>query len=206
MSFEIWLAFALTSAALLAIPGPTVLLVVSYVMGRGRASGWATVPGVILGDFTAISLSLLGAGAILQASAGLFTILKIAGAAYLIWLGVKMWRAKPQLENSKTKSSDSYYSMFWNTYMVTTLNPKTIVFFIAFLPQFVVASQSTLPQFLAMGITFLTLALINIVLWVLMVGRMREAFNQPSKIQILNRVGGSFLIGAGLLSAAGSRS
>ena len=206
MSFEIWLAFALTSAALLAIPGPTVLLVVSYVMGRGRASGWATVPGVILGDFTAISLSLLGAGAILQASAGLFTILKIAGAAYLVWLGIKMWRAIPQLESSKIKSSDSYYSMFWNTYLVTTLNPKTIVFFIAFLPQFVVASQPTLPQFLTMGITFLTLALINIVLWVLMVGRMRETFNQPSKIQLLNRIGGSFLIGAGLLSAAGSRS
>ena len=206
MSFEIWLAFALTSAALLAIPGPTVLLVVSYVMGFGRASGWATVPGVILGDFTAISLSLLGAGAILQASAGLFAVLKIAGAAYLIWLGIKMWRAKPQLESSNTKSSDSYYSMLWNTYLVTTLNPKTIVFFIAFLPQFVVASQPTLPQFLTMGITFLTLALINIVLWVLMVGRMREAFNQPSKIQMLNRVGGSFLIGAGLLSAAGSRS
>ena len=206
MSFEIWLAFALTSAALLAIPGPTVLLVVSYVMGRGRASGWATVPGVILGDFTAISLSLLGAGAILQTSAGLFTALKFAGAAYLIWLGFKMWRTKPQLENSNTKSSDSYYSMFWNTYLVTTLNPKTIVFFIAFLPQFVIASQPTLPQFLTMGVTFLTLALINIVLWVLMVGRMREAFNQPSKIQLLNRIGGSFLIGAGLLSAAGSRS
>jgi len=75
MALEVWLAFAFASLVLLAIPGPTVLLVVSYALSRGRSSAWATVPGVTLGDFTAITASLLGAGALLQASATLFTIL-----------------------------------------------------------------------------------------------------------------------------------
>ena len=82
MSIELWLAFVLASAALLAIPGPTVMLVASYALGRGRRTGWATVPGVTLGDFTAMTVSLLGAGAIVAASATLFTALKFAGAAY----------------------------------------------------------------------------------------------------------------------------
>ena len=71
MSFELWLAFAVASAVLLAVPGPTVMLVVSYALGRGSRSGWATVPGVALGDFTAMTVSLLGAGAVLAASATL---------------------------------------------------------------------------------------------------------------------------------------
>lgn len=90
MPFELWLAFAAASAALLAIPGPTVILVVSYALGQGRASGWATVPGVTLGDFMAMTVSLAGAGAVLAASADLFLVLKLCGAAYLIWLGVKL--------------------------------------------------------------------------------------------------------------------
>ncbi len=68
MSLEIWIAFALASTALLAVPGPTVMLVVSYALGRGRSTAWATVPGVTLGDFTAMTISLLGAGAIIAAS------------------------------------------------------------------------------------------------------------------------------------------
>ena len=85
MSLEIWISFFIASAALLAIPGPTVMIVVSYALDQGRSSAWATVPGVALGDFTAMTASLLGAGAILAASATLFTALKIAGAVYLIW-------------------------------------------------------------------------------------------------------------------------
>ena len=95
MSWELWIAFVVASSALLAIPGPTVLIVVSYALGKGRRTAWATVPGLTLGDFTAMTISLMGAGAILAASAELFTVLKLAGAAYLIWLGVRLWRARP---------------------------------------------------------------------------------------------------------------
>ncbi|MHA1547816.1 MAG: LysE family transporter, partial [Alphaproteobacteria bacterium] len=73
MTLEVWVAFVVTCAAILAVPGPTVMLVVSYALGGGRASGWATVPGVALGDFTAMTASLFGAGAVLAASATLFS-------------------------------------------------------------------------------------------------------------------------------------
>ena len=203
MQFETWLTFALACTALLAIPGPTVTLVVSYVLGNGRKSALATVPGVVLGDFTAMTASLLGAGVVLQTSATLFTILKMFGAAYLIWLGIKLWRSKPEfVENNKTPTKASGFSMFWNTYVVTSLNPKGIVFFIAFLPQFVNPALATLPQFVIMEVTFLTLAAVNIILWALLAGRLREQFRRPSTLKLVNRTGGSFLIGAGLLTAA----
>src|SRR5258707_12041210 len=95
MSLETWFAFVLAASVLLAIPGPTVTLVIGYALGEGRRAAWATVAGVALGDFTAMTLSLLGLGAVLAASAALFTILKIAGAAYLVYLGVRLWRGPP---------------------------------------------------------------------------------------------------------------
>ncbi|MCF6321978.1 MAG: LysE family translocator [Rhizobiaceae bacterium] len=206
MSLELWLAFTLASMALLAIPGPTVMLVVSYVMGRGRGSAWATVPGVVLGDFTAMTLSLLGAGVVLQASSGLFTLLKIAGAFYLVWLGIKLWRTKPELPSvSNTPAKDSDASMFWSTYVVTSLNPKGIIFFIAFLPQFIDPALPALQQFIVMEITFLTLAAMNIILWVLLAAKLRTGFNRPSTLKIINRIGGSILIAAGALTAVTQR-
>ncbi len=207
MPVELWLAFALASAALLAIPGPTVMLVVSYALGRGSDSGWATVPGVTLGDFTAMTVSLLGAGAILATSATLFTVLKLAGAAYLIWLGIKLWRAKavPGQTLESAGRGNGHRTMFWNAYVVTALNPKGIVFFTAFVPQFIVTGQPLLPQFALLEATFLTLAAVNTALWAVLAGEMRARFRKPATLRLANRIGGSFLIGAGLLTAAARR-
>src|SRR2546421_7689408 len=93
MSLHHWLGFVAASGVLLAIPGPTVLLVISYALGHGRRSALGTVAGVALGDFTAMTGSMLGLGALLAASATVFTVLKWIGAAYLIYLGIKLWRA-----------------------------------------------------------------------------------------------------------------
>src|ERR671910_1486487 len=93
MSFEAWAAFAAASAILLIIPGPTILLVVSYALGQGWRTALPMSIGVALGDFTAMTLSMLGIGALLAASATVFTILKWIGATYLIYLGVKLFRA-----------------------------------------------------------------------------------------------------------------
>ncbi|MEM7505733.1 MAG: LysE family translocator [Pseudomonadota bacterium] len=206
MSPEIWFAFALASAALLAIPGPTVILAVSYALGRGRQSAWATVPGVTLGDFTAMTISLAGAGALLATSATLFTVLKFAGAAYLIWLGIGLWRASPEPARITRRGGAEWREMFLNSYVVTALNPKSIVFFIAFVPQFVDPERPLLLQFAILEATFLTLAAINIALWAVLVGEMRSRFEKPSTLRMINRLGGSFLIGAGLLTALTRRS
>lgn len=207
MSFELWISFAIASAALLAIPGPTVMLVVSYALGQGRKTAWSTVPGVALGDFTALTASLLGAGAIFAASATLFTVMKFAGAAYLIWLGYKLWRADVSLGYLKAeKQTHNFWSMFWNSYVVTTLNPKGIVFFVAFVPQFIDVTQPAFAQFAILEATFLTLVIINVIFWAILAGRMRSIFKRPSSMTLANRIGGSFLIGAGLLTAATGRS
>lgn len=203
MTIELWLAFALTSAALLAVPGPTVMLVVSYALGRGRASGWATVPGTALGDLVAMSASLLGAGALLAASATLFTGLKLVGAGYLIWLGIKLWRA-PHALAAAAPATDrkTGQAMFRTAFIVTALNPKSIVFFIAFVPQFVDPNAPTLPQFAIMEATFVILAAINAALWACLAGALQRRARRPATVKLVNRIGGGFLIGAGALTAA----
>ena len=162
MSWELWIAFVAASSALLAIPGPTVLIVVSYALGKGRQSAWATVPGLTLGDFTAMTVSLMGAGAVLAASAELFTVLKLAGAAYLIWLGIKLWRARPDpgVTTGAAIGGDGR-QMFLNSFVVTALNPKSIVFFIAFVPQFIDPAAPVLWQFVILETTFLFLAAVE---------------------------------------------
>jgi len=208
MSLEIWIAFALASAVLLVIPGPTVMLVVSYALGRGRDSAWATVPGVSLGDLTAMTVSLAGAGAVLAASATLFTVLKLCGAAYLIWLGIGLWRAEPErlVVSRGERVPRDWRRMFWHAYVVTALNPKSIVFFIAFVPQFVVPQAPLLPQFAILIGTFVGLATVNTILWALLVGEMRRRFESPVTLRRINRLGAGFLIGAGALTAMARRS
>ena len=206
MALELWIAFVAASAALLAVPGPTVMLVVGHALGHGRGTAWATVPGVTLGDFTAMTASLLGAGAVLSASATLFTVLKIAGACYLVWLGISLWRAEPRLDTDATETGPartrSRWSMFRQSYVVTALNPKGIVFFVAFVPQFIDPAQPALAQFAILEATFLALAAANVVVWVFLAGQVRRRFARPESLRLANRVGGGFLIGAGLLTAA----
>ncbi len=206
MPIELWIAFAAASAVLVVVPGPTVMLVVSYALGRGRGTGWATVPGVALGDFTAMTVSLLGAGAVLAASATLFTVLKLLGAGYLIWLGIRLWRAEPVLDPlAGTGRGDGRRAMFWNAYVVTALNPKSIVFFIAFVPQFLATGLPLLPQAALLEATFLVLAAASAALWAVLAGEMRARFRRPATLRLANRVGGGFLIGAGLLTVVARR-
>jgi len=202
MSPDLWFAFALTSALLVAVPGPTVMLVISYALSNGRSSGFATVPGVTLGDFVAMTTSLLGAGAVLAVSATLFAALKIAGAAYLVWLGVRLWRTEPAAElPGRMEPRAGARRMFWNACLVTALNPKGIVFFVAFVPQFVNPSRPLLPQFAILEATFLVLAAANAALWAGLAGSLQAAFRRPSTAHFFNRLGAGFLIGAGLLIA-----
>jgi len=206
MSVAVWLAFVTASSILLAIPGPTVLLVVAYALGHGRRSGMTTVAGVALGDFTAMTSSILGLGVLLATSATIFTALKWVGAAYLIYLGVKLWSAP--VAHSVTipnELSARRLRMFLHAYVVTALNPKSIVFFVAFLPQFLDASQPFLPQIIVMEVTFLVLATLNVTLYTLLASAARRTVRRPSVQRAVNRIGGSVLIGAGILTATWRR-
>ncbi len=205
MSIEHWLAFAAACAIILVIPGPTILLVISYALGHGRKSASATVAGVALGDFTAMTASMLGLGALLATSAELFTVLKWVGAAYLIYLGIKLWRA-PVGEMAVAAANDvSGTRMFLHAYIVTALNPKSIVFFVAFLPQFLVASEPLVAQMIICEATFLVLATLNAASYALMASAARQTIRKVSVQRLVNRVGGTLLIGAGLATVAWRR-
>ncbi|CDM58402.1 MULTISPECIES: LysE family translocator [Rhizobium] len=204
MSLEAWFAFAAASAIMLAIPGPTILLVVSYALGHGRKTALATVTGVALGDFTAMTASLFGLGAVLAASATLFTVLKWVGGAYLIWLGIKLWRApvmsEPMADNDNLPEKKSL-KVFLHAYVVTALNPKSIVFFVAFVPQFLNPAQPFFGQMLIMEATFLVLATINASIYALAANAARGLIRKASVQRAVNRTGGTLLIAAGAVTA-----
>lgn len=210
MSLEHWLAFVAASAVLLAIPGPTILLVISYALGHGRRAAGSTVAGVALGDFTAMTASMLGLGALLTASAALFTALKWIGAAYLVYLGIKLWRAPvPQgaagSEEGEANAGERPMRIFLHTYVVTALNPKSILFFVAFLPQFLDTSRPLFGQMAIFEVTFLVLATVNAALYGLLASMARRSIRKPHVQRAVNRVGGSLMIGAGLLAAGWRR-
>ena len=122
MSLDYFLAYAVTVFIVVLIPGPVVMMIVSYGLARGREAALRAVVGVTLGDFTAMTLSLSGLGAVLATSATLFTILKVAGALYLIWLGIGLLRSKLTMDAEQLQSSSR--SIFWTAYWVTALKPQ----------------------------------------------------------------------------------
>jgi len=199
--FDHWLAFAAASAILLAIPGPTVLLVISYALGHGRRPAAAVVAGVALGDLTAMTASMLGLGAVLATSAAIFTVLRWVGGAYLVYLGIKLWRAPVEPLDAPQAAPADPRRMFAHAYAVTTLNPKSIIFFVAFVPQFLVASAPLWRQVVLLEATFVVLATLNATLFAVLASAARRRLRQARLRRMVNRAGGSLLIGAGLLAA-----
>ena len=203
MPFDLWLAFVLASTALLLLPGPTVLLVLSYALSKGRSVALASVAGVALGDLIAMSASLAGLGALVATSATLFSILKWVGAGYLVWLGIKLLRSAPsgRLPAVEQAQEVTARGVFWHATAVTALNPKSIAFFIAFVPQFLRPDTALAPQFATLIATFVGLAAINALLYALAADRLRRTINRPSVLRGLTRMGGMTLIGMGVATA-----
>ncbi len=199
MTWELYLAFVATVVVLLVTPGPTVLLVISHGLAAGRGAALATVAGVAMGDLTCMSLSLAGLGAILAASSALFTLVKLAGACYLIYLGCRFLFFPVQEEHPESVAS-TRMGMFRRAWIVTALNPKGITFFVAFFPHFLKPDAPMLPQMLLLGATFLVLAIANATAYALVSGQARTmatvAFLRP-----IRRGAGALCVGAGIWSA-----
>ncbi|WP_428650272.1 LysE family translocator [Roseibium sp.] len=206
MTSELYSAYVVATLIVLAIPGPTIMLVVSYAITQGRKSAFASVMGVGLGDATAAAVSLMGLGAILAASADAFTVLKWIGATYLVWLGIKMWRSRPQVLGSQQVPDVSNRKIFWHAYLVTALNPKGIVFFMAFLPHFISPQAPVIPQLTLLGMTFVVLGIVNAAAYALVAAAIGQKLRNPSLLRLVNKVGGGFLISAAAMTAAMQRS
>jgi len=200
MTIEILLTFIIAVIVFCIIPGPTVILVIGQALSHGKKSVIPLVAGVLFGDFIAMSLSLLGLGVILATSATLFFILKWFGVSYLIYLGIKTFRENPtdfKIENNNF----SQKNMFQSAFLVTALNPKDIMFFVAFLPQFVSSQSPALPQLIILMFTFLFIVALNISFYTVFAGKISHKIQNYQARKRLNRIGGSSLIGAGLITA-----
>jgi threonine/homoserine/homoserine lactone efflux protein len=199
VSIELWLAFVAASAVLLIIPGPTVLTVISYAVARGRHVSTALVAGVALGDSTALLVSLLGLGALLAASALAFTVAKLVGGLYLLYLGIRMLRAGFTVtEITERAAPESRRRVFLGVYLVTAFNPKSIMFFVAFLPQFVNRSADVTQQLVLLAVTFVVMAAANAGMYSVFAGSANRLLSSPRAQKRLNLAGGSLLSAAGI--------
>ena len=198
MPLENWLAYTFVTATFLLIPGPTILLVISYSLIRGRKAVFALLLGVGLGDIVAMILSFIGVGLLLQTVAIAFQFLKWIGAAYLIWLGIRMWRsASESMELSAKTDNKVWHAIMANAFVITALNPKSIVFFLAFLPQFINSEKPFITQSLILGSTFLVLAIISVLFYSLLASFTGQQMQLSLIHRWTNRIGGCLLIGAG---------
>ena len=205
MPLETWLTYTFITTTFLLIPGPTLLLVISYSLLRGRSAVMALVVGVGLGDLTAMILSFLGVGLLLETVATAFYFLKWLGAAYLIWLGIKMWRSSTdEIKFSAKDKQLASREILRNAYVTTALNPKSIVFFLAFMPQFLEAELPFASQALVMGGTFFVLAIIMVIAYALLASYAGKQLRMPAIQRWTQRIGGGLLIGAGGMTAVSS--
>jgi threonine/homoserine/homoserine lactone efflux protein len=199
VSIELWLAFVGASAILLVLPGPTILTVISYSVAHGRRANAALVAAVALGDSTALALSLVGLGALLATSGFWFTVVKWAGGLYLLYLGVKLLRAGASSGVPVAPAvAGSRWKLFANTYLVTALNPKGIVFFVAFLPQFISPQASVVPQLWLLATTFVVLAVVNATLYAVFAASARRLLASSTAQRRFNLTGGTLLSLAGV--------
>jgi len=200
VSLETWIAYAAATTVLLVIPGPTILTVISYSLTHGRRANAALVAGVALGDSTALVLSLVGLGAVLAASAALFTAVKWAGGLDLIYLGWRMLRGGAVVLPAERVAAplESHGRVLVNTWLVTALNPKGIIFFIAFLPQFLRPGADVAPQLWVFAVTFVLLATLNAALYAIFAASARRFLSSPKALRVFNFAGGSLLTAAGV--------
>lgn len=202
------LAFAIASVIIIVVPGPSVLFVIGRSIALGRRAGILSVLGNALGTVPAVVAVAFGVGAIVASSVVAFTIIKIAGAAYLVWLGIQAIRHRRAPTQSSTGQTTSSWTLLRQGFIVGATNPKTIAFFVAVLPQFVnPATGAVWAQLLLLGLTFQALALVCDSIWALAAGTARAWFGRsPRRISTLSGAGGVMMIGlGGTLALTGSK-
>jgi threonine/homoserine/homoserine lactone efflux protein len=193
--------FAILSWALIIVPGPNVLFVISRSLQQGRTAGLAAVAGGQLGECVQVSAVAFGVGAAVEASAAVFTVVKLAGAAYLVFLGVQAIRHRRALAEALGGPAGGrpVRRMLADGFVVGATNPKAIVFFIAVLPQFADRATGHLPvQMLLLGGVFISIALISDSIWALVAGTARGWLaRSPRRLAAIGGTGGLAMIGIG---------
>lgn len=206
------LLFMLAGWVLNLTPGPDVLYIVSRSLRGGRRAGFAAVAGISAGCLVHVALASLGLGVLLATSATLFIAIKWIGAAYLLWVGVRLLRSSAgpaTLQagvDASNVSAGSWWQVFAGGFLTNVLNPKVVLFFLAFLPQFIAPSvQNKALAFALLGIVFTVNALPVNAIYVLLADRMRSSRLAARGMQWLDKVAGALFIGFGVRLALTTR-
>ena len=198
------LAFALVAIPIILLPGPAVLFVIGRSLSLGRMGGLLSVLGNAVGGLVIVAAVALGVGYVIAQSVILFTVIKIVGGAYLIYLGVQAIRHRRERADAAAAPArtTSWPRLLLQGFIVGLSNPKTIVFFIAVLPQFVDFGAGAIPlQLLTLGTLFVTIGLLSDGVWALAAGFARDWFGRsPRRISTLGATGGVMMIGLGTAS------
>lgn len=204
IDLHLLLAFAAASLLVAIIPGPVVMLVIANALGKGTAYGLRTLLGTAAGTAVLFLVGGLGMTWVLALLSEWFDVIRLAGAAYLIWLGIKTWNAPP-VELSDGEKLARQGVSFAQGFLIAVTNPKTIVFFAAFFPQFVSPELPTGPQLAILSVTFLAIVSVTDACYAVLCGRLRPWLTGERRGRIRNRISGSLLIGTGLVMALARR-
>src|SRR5262245_58514725 len=198
MHLETWLLFCAAVTVLCFTPGPAVMLVVSLSLTRGARAGFGAALGILAGNALYFALSATGIGAIILASWELFSLVRWAGAAYLVWLGVRMFFSRTgPLADAAESSPPPRTAPFRHGLITQGANPNALVFFTAFVPQFIDPAGSIALQIAILGISSTLIELVALGIYVAVCRRARHVVRQPRFAGYLNRVGGGLLVWAG---------
>jgi len=205
MPLETLLAFALAMFLLALSPGPGFLMVVARALSGGFAAGLAAIAGLVAGDILYLALAILGMSALASALGEFFLVVKLLGAAYLIWLGVKTWRSRPSLPSMKVPDTASTALPHWRSalvgFLVTLGNPKVILFYGALVPTFVDMAALTLPDAVLLSAVVAAVLFLVLGVYAWLAARAGRVMKSQRALVWLNRVTGGILVGAGIAVA-----
>jgi homoserine/homoserine lactone efflux protein len=196
IALDLYLAFVLACVILIVIPGPNVALIVANSVAHGARFGLLTVAGTSSAVVVQLSLTVLGASAVLNFLAASFDWLRWLGVAYLVWLGIAAWRA-PAVDLAQVRpQARSAQRILVRGFLVGLTNPKTLLFYGAFLPQFITPGPTASDQLLLLAVTFLVIAIVLDSVWALLADRLRALL--AVRVRLRNRLTGGLLVGAGV--------
>lgn len=203
MTLESYFAFCAAAAALAFVPGPTVTVIIANSLRYGTRAGLGNVLGTQAGFLIWLGIAALGLGAAIQVMGLWFDVLRYAGAAYLVWLAIKLFRSKGDLAVAVDRARPQG-SFFLQGFIVIMSNPKMLVLFGAMIPPFITPGADPMRQILLLGVTFMAIAAAGDTAYALMAGR-AGAFLSRSRIRALEIMSGCFLLGGGVWMALRGR-
>jgi homoserine/homoserine lactone efflux protein len=195
VNLELYLAFVLATTVMILLPGPSVLLTVSHSLAFGADRALLTVTGAVLAIGVQLIVTIVGMTSLMLLLAEGFEVLRWAGVAWLVWLGIQQWRAPADLAGIRPVEGRR---LLVQGFLVTIANPKSLLFLAAFFPQFVDPGRPLGPQLVLLGISFLVIGFVFTALWGVAAGWTRSWFQSRPRLLLRNRISGSLLIGAGI--------